>query len=462
MDSIIGHNAGLRSVLERATLVAKSDVPVLILGETGSGKEVLARHVHEQSRRAKLPFLKVNCGAVPTELIDSYLFGHERGAFTGAMEKRKGWFESANGGTLLLDEIGELPLAAQVRFLRVLQDGSFEPVGSSGKTIKVDVRVIAATHRNLRRMVNEGNFREDLWYRISVFPIRIPPLRERKEDLIELAIHFAKRAAVKFDLPETGISREDINILEMYDWPGNVREFGAVIDRAVLLGEGQRFALAESLRELKLENGLENEIENGIDFIPAANNIAKTNFSISDIDRFNKIINEYHNISGNSNIYSIVGSKEEITIDKDKSADKSTDNATLKISDLDSNSNSDSDSDSDNVELKNDILQESKLLKAGRSKSKWQQSKREETKLLDSKKSFESQIQEQLDIQREAEIANFLSLNDAVRRHIESALTLTNGTIEGDHGTAALLKINPHTLRAKMRRLGIDWSKYRK
>ena len=162
--------------MERVELVAKSDVPVLILGETGTGKEVIARMIHTQSPRSAGPFMRVNCGAIPLELIDSQLFGHERGAFTGAVETRQGWFERADGGTLLLDEVGELPLAAQVRLLRILQDGWLERVGGH-QPISVDVRIVAATHRDLAAMVTEGKFREDLWYRIAVFPVHLPPLR---------------------------------------------------------------------------------------------------------------------------------------------------------------------------------------------------------------------------------------------------------------------------------------------
>ncbi|MDR1053817.1 MAG: sigma-54 dependent transcriptional regulator [Planctomycetaceae bacterium] len=443
MDSIIGHNAGLRSVLERARLVAKSDVPVLILGETGSGKEVFARHIHEQSRRAKLPFLKVNCGAVPSELIDSYLFGHEKGAFTGAMEKRKGWFESAHGGTLLLDEIGELPLAAQVRFLRVLQDGSFESVGGTGKTIRVDVRIIAATHRNLRQMVNEGKFREDLWYRISVFPIRIPPLRERMCDLTELAFYFARRATKKFGLAEIDIRHEDIEVLNTYNWPGNVREFGAVIDRAVLLGEGRQLALVESLRELKLENG---DDFDPVIFVKPDNNVEQTVTNFAEIaDKYNNTNNENKNNTDNKtdlvdNIDSPVIATVEDTnevVTKQNAPQKNKPNHSI-----------DSIDEIDEIDAIDALPQDQLSLN--------------ESSTLDEQTQQEDPTQEQIDAEYEAEIAKFLSLNDAVKKHIEAALELTNGTIEGDYGAAAALKMNPHTLRAKMRRLGIEWSRFRK
>ena len=195
-DAIVGEEAGLRTVMHRVEQVAATDAPVLILGETGSGKEVVARAVHVRSRRAAAPIVRVNCGAIPIGLVDSELFGHERGSFTGAIATRKGWFERADGGTLFLDEIGELPLEAQVRLLRILQDGTFERVGGQ-KTLSVDVRIVAATHRNLAQMVAEGSFREDLWYRIGVFPIALPPLRERPEDMPLLAAHFARRAGVR-------------------------------------------------------------------------------------------------------------------------------------------------------------------------------------------------------------------------------------------------------------------------
>ena len=245
-DTIVGETSGLAQVMQRVDLVSRSEVPVLILGETGTGKELVARAIHNRSDRHNGPFLRVNCGAIPRELIDSQLFGHERGSFTGASEARQGWFERADMGTLFLDEIGELPLDAQVRFLRVLQDGFVERVGGT-KSIRVNVRVVAATHRDLANMVREGTFREDLWYRIAVFPILLPPLRDRVEDIPELARHFAERAAIRFGLAPVIPNETDIQLLQSYEWPGNIRELGAVIDRAAILGNGGSLELATAL-----------------------------------------------------------------------------------------------------------------------------------------------------------------------------------------------------------------------
>lgn len=341
-DKIVGADSGLRAVIDRVDLVARSDAPVLIFGETGTGKELIARAIHNRSARCSGPFDRVNCGAIPPELIDSQLFGHERGAFTGAVESRRGWFERADGGTLFLDEIGELPPAAQVRMLRILQDGWMERVGGE-KPINVDVRIVAATHRDLAAMVAEGQFREDLWYRIAVFPIVLPPLRERCGDIAQLAPHFAQRAATRFGLAPVAPTAADIALLAGYSWPGNVRELAAVIDRAAILGDGKRLDVATAL---------------GISDVPAV--------ATPDADGVCPVPARW----GSPSL---------------PAAKKPTPAAPTDIG----------------------------------------------------------------------------SLDDAIRRHIEAALQLTHGQIEGRRGAAAKLKINPHTLRAKMRKLGIAWAAFR-
>lgn len=245
-DVVIGAQKGLKNIMERVQIVAKSDLPVLIFGETGSGKEVIARAIHQQSRRHGLPFIRVNCGAIPPDLIDSELFGHERGSFTGAIDSRQGWFERADRGTLFLDEIGELPLAAQVRLLRVLQDGTFERIGGRSQR-KCDVRIVAATHRNLVEMIEKGSFREDLWYRLSAFPLYLPALRDRKEDIPDLVNHFINKAALRFGLPVCHATQHDIRLLIQYPWPGNVRELATVIDRATILGKGEDLKIEAAL-----------------------------------------------------------------------------------------------------------------------------------------------------------------------------------------------------------------------
>lgn len=332
-DLVVGADAGLKAVMERVALVAPSELPILILGDTGTGKEVIARAIHSRSPRAKQPFLRVNCGAIPPELIDSQLFGHERGSFTGALDQRKGWFERANGGTLFLDEIGELPLAAQVRLLRVLQEHQIERVGGQ-QTMDVDVRIVAATHRDLATMVHDRTFREDLWYRINLFPILLPRLCERVMDIPDLAKHFAKKAANNFGVPYAEPTAEDIQRLQSYPWPGNVRELQAVIDRAVILGRGHHLDIATAL---------------GSGFMLQS----PTSFP---------------------------------------------------------------------VEFPKPVVSPAALT---------------------------------------TNDSSCLSLNDAIKQHIERALVLAQGKIEGSGGAAERLEINPHTLRAKMRKLGIEWAQFR-
>ena len=246
VEDVIGADAGLFNTLSQARLVAPASTTVLILGETGSGKEVIARHIHNHSDRKNSAFVRVNCGAISPDLVDSELFGHERGSFSGADARRRGWFERADGGTLFLDEVGELSMPAQVRLLRVLQEGTLTRVG--GETdIHVNVRIIAATHRNLAEMVRANAFREDLWYRLNVFPIYLPPLRERLEDIPALAEHLVQRASIKLGLPAVMPSNAQLHELKQYDWPGNVREMQVVIERALILGRGKTLEIQVAL-----------------------------------------------------------------------------------------------------------------------------------------------------------------------------------------------------------------------
>lgn len=234
-DGVIGAHFGLREVMTQVSQVAPLDSPVLLLGETGTGKDVIANVIHHSSARSKGPFISINCGAIPESLIDSELFGHERGAFTGAISQKKGRFERAEKGTLFLDEIGELPLEAQVRLLRVFQSHEIERVGGT-KTIPVDIRVIAASNRNLEELVRKGEFREDLWFRLNVFPIWIPPLRERKSDIPALLQHFIHTKSKELKLPSIpNIEISAIDQLIDYPWPGNVRELQNIVERALIL-----------------------------------------------------------------------------------------------------------------------------------------------------------------------------------------------------------------------------------
>jgi DNA-binding NtrC family response regulator len=237
-DEIIGSDFGLKTVMRMVQQVAPLYSPVLLLGETGTGKEVIANAIHYSSPRKDGPFIKVNCGAIPDTLIDSELFGHEKGAFTGAIGQKRGRFERANKGTIFLDEIGELPTQAQVRLLRVLQDKEIERVGGTS-IIPVDVRIISATHRNLQEMIASGRFREDLWFRLNVFPITIPPLRQRREDIPALVHHFIERKSRELKLRERpALAPGAMDGLAAYNWPGNVRELENLIERALIQGSG--------------------------------------------------------------------------------------------------------------------------------------------------------------------------------------------------------------------------------
>jgi len=236
-DQILGNSPALRDVLELAEKVASWDSTVLVLGETGTGKELVAQAIHRRSHRSHRPLIKVNCAALPSELVASELFGHEKGAFTGALQQRIGRFEAANGGTIFLDEIAELSPEIQVALLRVLQEREFERVGGN-RTIKTDVRVIAATNKDLQREVSTGRFRMDLFYRLNVFPIRMPALRERLEDIPLLVDYFAGRLAGRMGKQITRIERRSLWAMQQYSWPGNVRELQNVIERSVILAAG--------------------------------------------------------------------------------------------------------------------------------------------------------------------------------------------------------------------------------
>jgi transcriptional regulator with GAF, ATPase, and Fis domain len=253
-DEIVGADFGLKGVMTMVRQVASLTSPVLLLGETGVGKDIIANAIHYSSPRKDGPFVKVNCGAIPETLLDSELFGHERGAFTGAFTQRRGRFERADHGTIFLDEIGELPPQAQVRMLRVLQYKEIERVGGSSP-IPVDIRLIAATNRNLEEMVKAKQFREDLWFRLNVFPIRIPPLRERKEDIPALFHHFMERKSRELKLPSfPALAGGVIDRLMAYRWPGNVRELENVIERALILGKGAPIAFDDLIGEKPAES----------------------------------------------------------------------------------------------------------------------------------------------------------------------------------------------------------------
>jgi DNA-binding NtrC family response regulator len=242
--TIVGRNAGIHALLEMIRNVAPSDANCLIVGENGTGKELVANTIHALSNRAKGPFIKVNCAAIPADLIESELFGHKKGSFTGATSDHAGKFTEAHGGTLFLDEIGELPMEAQAKLLRALQDGEIEPVGAT-RPERVNVRVISATNRRLLGLAQTGEFREDLYYRLNVFPIYLPPLRERPEDVEALATHFIARFAAEAGKRIAGLSTPALELLAAYNWPGNIRQLENAIYRAIVLSDGGYLELAD-------------------------------------------------------------------------------------------------------------------------------------------------------------------------------------------------------------------------
>jgi len=359
-EPVVGGDGGLAPVMQRVEMVAGSDLPVLILGETGSGKEVVARAVHLRSRRADGPFTRVNCGAIPPELVDSELFGHEKGAFTGAAARRRGWFEQSDRGTLLLDEVADLPKAAQVRLLRVLQDGLITRVG--GETpVAVDVRIIAATNADLPALVQRGAFRADLWYRLAVFPLVLPPLRERRQDIPALVGMLVRRASRHFGVRPPSATAADLALLAAYDWPGNVRELGSVIDRAVILGGGRRLEVAKALGYTGA---------GAVAVGPGTGNGAAA-------ARGGFVAEDRAPGAGTPGDDGFLGLGGEPTVP------------------------------------------------------------------------------------RNVPTPRLVPLDEAIARHIRAALAATQGRIEGPYGAARLLGINPHTLRARMRKLGIDWKAFR-
>jgi transcriptional regulator with GAF, ATPase, and Fis domain len=244
-DEIVGTSAALQNVLSLVSKVAPTDASVLVTGETGTGKELVARAIHRRSHRSSRAFVSVNCAAIPRDLIASELFGHEKGSFTGAVQRRVGRFEMAQGGTIFLDEVGELPMETQIALLRVLQEREFERVGGT-RSIQANVRVVAATNRDLRAAIAAGTFRSDLFYRLNVFPLELPPLRERREDIPVLVEYFIDRCAKNVGKDIRGINKKSLELLQSYHWPGNIRELQNVIERSVIMCETENFSVDET------------------------------------------------------------------------------------------------------------------------------------------------------------------------------------------------------------------------
>ncbi len=262
--SIIGSSDSLKEIEATIARVAKSDARILITGENGTGKELAAREIHKQSNRANAPLIEVNCAAIPNELIESELFGHEKGAFTGANQKRIGKFEAANNGTLFLDEIGDMSLQAQAKVLRAIEDGKIERVGGNNK-IEVDVRIVSATNKDLAKEIEEGNFREDLFHRLNVIPITIPPLRERKEDIIELVNHFSKLICKKNNLPNVKFNKDALKLLQANNWSGNIRELKNIVERIIIM------VPKEEITANDISHLLPNSKAKGNDFLNVSN-----------------------------------------------------------------------------------------------------------------------------------------------------------------------------------------------
>lgn len=260
-EDIIGRSEAMQKIFLVIDQVSQKDSTVLINGESGTGKELIARAIHAKSSRHESPFIKINCGALNDNLLESELFGHEKGAFTGAIRQKKGRFELANKGTLFLDEIGDVSIAMQVKLLRVIQESEFERVGGE-QTIKTDVRIIAATNKNLNKLIAEGNFREDLYYRLSVIPVTIPALRERKEDIPLLAEHFLHKFALKNKAAKKTIDQESLSLLKDYSWPGNIRELENLIERLMVISEGNQINSELVARHLFSNIGTASSLEN--------------------------------------------------------------------------------------------------------------------------------------------------------------------------------------------------------
>jgi len=251
---ILGESKAIRAVLDQVRATARTDYPVVITGESGTGKELVAQAIHRSSHRARGPFVPVNCGAIPDTLFEAELFGHVKGAYTGAVSNRAGLFEEADGGTLFLDEVGEISLESQVKLLRVLQSSEVKRVGSA-RTTRVDVRLVCATNRDLGAMVEEGAFRQDLYYRVHVLPLHLPPLRDRREDIALLARHFLARANTELDRPSPGFSPEALERLTAHSWPGNVRELENRVKQAAMLSGGEEVGADDILLDLGPQGG---------------------------------------------------------------------------------------------------------------------------------------------------------------------------------------------------------------